>query len=227
MGQTWDDLLFAHWAVEPEQLAGVVPPALRLDTFDGRAWIAVTPFMVRNFRVALAPPLPWLSSFPEINVRTYVTHGSKPGIWFFSLDADSRFAVAGARRVYRLPYFPARMTIRRDGPAVEVVSERTQAHAPPAAFAARYRGTGAEFEPQPGTLEHFLTERYCLYTVDEDGRPLRGDIHHRPWRLRTAEAELHENSMTSEVGLDLRDQPLLHLAERQDVIFWRLTPADG
>lgn len=227
MGQTWEHLLFAHWPVQPEALEDVIPPGVELDTWDGRAWIAVTPFLVRNFRLAFTLPIPGLATFREINVRTYVTVGGRPGIWFLSLDADSRFAVGSARRVYRLPYFPATLSLADRTAHVEVSSSRTQADAPPAEFAARYRGSGPPFEPRPGTLEHFLTERYGLYTLDGDGRPLRGDIHHRPWRLRTAEADIERNTMGAEAGLDLAGEPLLHLAERQDVIFWRLAPATG
>ena len=103
MAQTWTDLLFAHWSVAPATLERAVPTQLPLDTFDGRAWIGITPFAVRNTRLRPTLPVPFVSAFPELNVRTYVTVGGKPGIFFFSLDADSMLAVAAARRAYRLP----------------------------------------------------------------------------------------------------------------------------
>jgi uncharacterized protein YqjF (DUF2071 family) len=226
MGQTWNDLLFAHWEVAPARLAAVVPPQLPLDTFAGRAWIGVTPFTVRNLRLRLTLPVPYLSVFPEINVRTYVTVGGRPGIFFFSLDADSALAVAAARRLYRLPYFRTRAAVRRAGDEVAYRCERISEEAPAAArFEARYRPTGPAANAAPGSLEHWLTERYCLYTLDDAQRVLRADIHHPPWPLQPAEAEIATNSMAAEVGLELAGDPLLHYARRQDVVFWGLSRA--
>ncbi|MFL5883534.1 MAG: YqjF family protein [Thermoleophilaceae bacterium] len=223
MAQTWVDLLFAHWSVEPAAVEDVVPSQLPLDTFDGRAWVGVTPFAVRNLRLALTFPVPFLSAFPEINVRTYVTVDGKPGIYFFSLDAGSRLAVAAARRMYRVPYFRARMQIERGADGVDYASERVEEEvAPEAAFRGRYRPAGETFEARAGTLEHFLTERYCLYTLDGRARVLRGDIHHPPWQLQPAEAEIDANTMGVEAGLDLAGEPLLHYSRRQDVVFWNL-----
>jgi uncharacterized protein YqjF (DUF2071 family) len=196
MAQTWTDLLFAHWSVAPAMLDSLVPPQLPLDTFDGRAWIAVTPFGVRNTRLRPTLPMPFVSAFPEINVRTYVTVGGKPGIFFFSLDAGSALAVAAARCAYRLPYFRARMSIDRNGSVVQFASKRTSSEAPARAeFRARYRPAGAMFNASAGTLEHWLTERYCLYTLDDTRRVLRGDIHHPPWRLQPADADIDRNTM--------------------------------
>jgi uncharacterized protein YqjF (DUF2071 family) len=227
MAQSWLDLLFAHWSVPPEELSGVVPPQLTLDTRDGRAWIAVTPFAVRNLRLRPTLPVPLLSSFLEINVRTYVRFGGKPCIYFFSLDASSAAAVAAARRFYRLPYFHARMAMWRDGPWFRFASERTgpEDDTPPAAFSGRYRGTGAPAPAPPGSLEQWLTERYGLYTLDEGGRVLRGDIHHPPWPLQPADAAVEINTMAEPLGIELDDQPLLHYSVRQDVLIWPLGPA--
>jgi uncharacterized protein YqjF (DUF2071 family) len=225
MAQTWSDLLFAHWRVEAGELRKVLHPALPLDTFDGSAWIGVTPFRVEGFRLRNTPPLPFVHAFPELNVRTYVTIDDRPGIHFFSLDAGSRLAVESARRIYRLPYFHARMTIAGRGDDIDFTSERTQSDGPPARLAIRYGAAGSVSQPAPGTLEHFLTERYCLYTLDERQRPLRGDIHHPPWRIRPATARVAGNTMARQIGLDLADEPLVHLAERQDVVFWKLGPA--
>jgi uncharacterized protein len=228
MAQTWVDLLFAHWSVAPEALQRVVPSELRLDTRDGRAWVAVTPFAVRNLRLRATLPVPPVSTFPEVNVRTYVTVNGKPGIYFFSLDADSRLAVAAARRFYRLPYFRAHMTIERENRAVRYASERTGREAPAgAALHGRYGPVGDVLRAEPGSLAHWLTERYCLYTLDERRRPLRAEIHHPPWPLQPAEAALEINTMGQEIGLQLDSEPLLHYARRQDVVFWSLEPAAG
>jgi uncharacterized protein YqjF (DUF2071 family) len=226
MGQTWNDLLFAHWRVPPPALEHVVPRELPLDTFGGSAWVGVTPFRVRNLRTRLTFPIPLLSEFPEINVRTYVTLGGRPGIYFFSLDADSALAVAAARRLYRLPYFRARMATGRDGQSVRYSSERRPASGtPPAAFRGRYRPVGPVVRAAPGSLEHWLSERYCLYTLDDMRRVLRGEIHHPPWPLQAAAADIELNTMADEVGIGLTGAPLVHYSRRQDVVFWSLEPA--
>ena len=221
MGQTWERLLFAHWAVEPEQLERVVPPQLPLDVVEGKAWIGVTPFAVKGLRVRGVAPPPVLSSFPEINVRTYVTVDGRPGIYFFSLDTSSRLGVETARRLYRLPYVHARQ--RFDGETF--ASRRVHSDGPPVEVRATYRPLGDPALAQPGSIEHFLTERYCLYTLDEGRRLQRGEIHHRPWPLQPATAEIERNTMGAQVGLALEGTPLLHYSHRQDVVFWELEPA--
>jgi uncharacterized protein YqjF (DUF2071 family) len=221
MAQTWRNLLFVHWEVDRDALRAVVPGELPLDTYEGKAFLAVTPFAVRHLHARLTPPLPLLGSFPEINVRTYVTLEGRPGIHFFSLDAASKPAVAASRLLYRLPYFPARMRIAREGAGVRYDSQRELGAAPtPACFQASYEPSGAPFEPEPGSLEHWLTERYCLYTFGRDGAPQRAEIHHRPWQLQVARARIERNTMALQTGLALSGEPLLHYAERQDVVFW-------
>jgi uncharacterized protein len=227
MAQSWKQLLFIHWRVPATSLEPVVPKALTIDTFAGQAWVAVTPFEVKALRLHGTPPIPFVSSFLETNVRTYVTVEGRPGIFFFSLDAESRLAVAAARRFYRLPYFPATMSLERDGDTISYRTHRTQSDAPAAELVAEYRGTGPGFTAEPGSIEHWLTERYCLYTLDDDRRVLRGEIHHPPWRLQEAEAEIRANTMLDEVELAVGDPELLHFAERQDVVFWRLSREPG
>jgi uncharacterized protein len=216
--QTWRDLLFAHWSLDPDVLRPAVPAQLPIDTFAGRAWIAVTPFEVTGLRPHGTPPVPRLSRFAETNVRTYTTVDGKPGIWFFSLDAASRLAVAAARLAYRLPYFHARMSIERAAGEIAYATRRTAGEA---ALGLRYRPTEPAVAPRPGTLEHFLTERYCLYTVDERRRIRRAEIHHPPWQLQQATADIGLNTMAAPLGLDLHaDEPMLHFAARQDVLIW-------
>jgi uncharacterized protein YqjF (DUF2071 family) len=222
MAQSWIDLLFAHWPVPRDDLQAVVPQGLPLDTYDGRAWLGVTPFEVGAFRLRGLPHVPHVTSFAETNVRTYTTIAGKPGIYFISLDAASRLAVAGARRTYRLPYFHARMSARRSERWVDYATSRTSHDGPRAELSVRYAPDGPRFEARPGSLEYFLTERYCLYTLDTEGRVLRGDIHHPPWPLQPAIAELERNTMGMQVGQRLDGEPLLHLARRQDVVVWSL-----
>jgi uncharacterized protein YqjF (DUF2071 family) len=222
IAQSWEELLFMHWPVDAKALRKLVPVELELDEHDGSAWLAITPFLLTGFRLRGTLPVPIVSSFPELNVRTYVTAEDKPGIWFFSLDTPSRLAVEAARRAYRLPYFHARASIERKGERLTFASSRRDAERP-FVLEASYRPAGGEqFEPEPGTLEHFLTERYCLYA--DDGRGLhRAEIHHPPWELRPAETEISINTMPPDV-IELDGEPTCHLAARQDVVIWPLEP---
>jgi uncharacterized protein YqjF (DUF2071 family) len=225
MGQTWIDLLFAHWRVPAAALERVVPSQLRIDTHGGSAWLGVTPFLVRNLRLRGTTPVPRLSSFPEINVRTYVSAGGKPGIYFLSLDADSWAAVQAARRSYRLPYFRSRISASADGDGLHFDSMRVSDDGPPACFEAEYGPEGGPLPNRPGSLERWLTERYCLYTLDERRRIQRGEIHHPPWPLRRAWAEIEVNTMATPHGVTLEGEPLLHFSARQDVALWPIRPA--
>jgi uncharacterized protein len=223
MAQTWRDLLFAHWRVPSELLRERLPRALPVDTFDGSAWIGVTPFELSGLRPRGGLPVPLGSRFAELNVRTYTTVEGKPGIFFLSLDAASTAAVIAARRAYRLPYFKADMSIERANGAVRYRCERG---APPAQFHGEYAATGDVFHAQSGSLEYFLAERYCLYTVDEQGSPLRAEIQHPPWPLQAAEARIASNTMTAPWGIELPDEePLLHFSRLQNVLIWPLRPA--
>jgi len=224
MGQTWEDLLFAHWRAAPESLRALLPDGLELDLYEGEAWFGVTPFRLSGLRARGLPPLPMLSSFLELNARTYVTAGGKPGIWFFSLDASSELAVEGARRTYKLPYYRATMQAGwRDG-WLAYESRRRDARGESAAFSGRYRAIGERIDADPRSLAHFLTERYCQYAVNE-GVLKRAEIHHRPWPLQSAEAEIDEDTMPP-AGVELLDDdPLLHFAARQDTVIWPLEDA--
>ena len=222
--QSWQELLFAHWRAPVDRLQRLVPRPLIVEEFDGSAWITMAPFRIEHFRPRFMPDIPGLSSFLELNVRTYVTLQGKPGVYFFSLDADSRAAVAGARAFYRLPYHTARMSLVHEGDAIRFNSRRNEG--PTAELGIRYQARGEAFAPAPGTLDHFLTERYCLYTVSNEGRAARTEIHHAPWELRPADARIEVNSMLSIAGIEVgSDSPLLHFATRQDVLTWPPQPA--
>jgi uncharacterized protein YqjF (DUF2071 family) len=221
MAQQWHDLLFAHWPIPPDPLRALIPSQLALDLYQSQAWLAVVPFRMAGVRLRATPALPWLSVFPELNVRTYVTLDGKPGVWFFSLDATNPFAVSIARAWFHLPYFRARMACELRGAEVCYHSERTHRGTPSAVFQCSYRPVGPVFEPQPGTLEHFLTERYCLYAADPQGRLFRGEIQHPPWSIQLAQAEIEANSMAAAAGITLpASQPLLHFSKRQDMVAW-------
>jgi uncharacterized protein YqjF (DUF2071 family) len=223
MTQTWHDLLFAHWRVEAGPLRAKVPRPFTLDLYDDQAWVGVIPFHMTNVSPRGVPALPWVSAFPELNVRTYVTVHGKPGVYFFSLDAANPIAVGVARTLARLPYFTAAMSVQERGGWIEYSSRRTSGGAPEAEFKARYRPRDGAQPPARGSLEYFLTERYCLYTVDGAGHPCRLDIHHPPWSLQAAEAEFDVNTMAEAAGIRLpQAPPLLHFAHRQDMVAWPL-----
>lgn len=235
MLQSWHDLLFAHWPVPVAMLRPHIPPSLAIDTVDGTAWLSVVPFHMRGVRPRNLPAVPWLSAFAELNVRTYVhrpgpsdapTH-TKPGVFFFSLDAANPLAVEIARSVYHLPYFNARMSTRELAGAIHYASRRTDARSPhtecPGEFQAVYAPTGGISPAAPGTLDYWLAERYALYTADPRGRLYCGEIHHAPWPLQPAEADIQINTLAPSVGLGLPDiPPLVQFARRLDVIIWPL-----
>jgi hypothetical protein len=221
MTQSWHDLLFAHWPVDARDLKEKLPAGLELDTFDNQAWLGIVPFHMTNVSPRGVPPVPFVSAFVELNVRTYVTRHGKPGVYFFSLDANSSLAVMAARALFHLPYFRATMSIDRpDGPFVYTSVRGTKAQGM-AEFAATYWPIGSVVRPKPGTLEYFLTERYCLYTVDAACRAKRLEIHHRPWPLQAAEATIAVNTMADAAGIRLPPvAPLLHFSRRQDSVAW-------
>jgi len=220
MTQRWNDLLFLHYEVPPERLRPLVPEVLTLDTFQHRAWVSVTPFWINHLRPPGIPSLPWISKFAELNVRTYVTFGGKPGVYFFSLDASHLSAVWGARVFYRLPYWHAAMKVKgRGGAEIEYRSKRT--HGPrPAELRGSYRPIGTTTHAYPETIEHFLTERYCLYSVSGK-RLYRADIHHLPWELQAADAVLERNDVAVTAGLELPAKPDLQYFSRAiKVLVW-------
>lgn len=230
MTQQWIDLLFAHWPIDADIMSELIPPQMTLDLYDGQAWISLVPFRMANIRPRLCPAVPWLSAFPEFNVRTYVRANdsddpnvSKPGVCFFSLDAANPVAVSIARRVFKLPYFRAKMGLTHAGSQVHYHTERTHSGAPPAVFDGDYGPTGDVYTAQPDTLEQWLTERYALYTVNSSNQLLRAEIHHKPWPLQPAEAEINVNTTAIASGITLPDvPPLLQFSRHLDVLVWPL-----
>lgn len=225
----WRDLLFAHWPVSVEVLAALLPktsPALELDTFEGRAWLGIVPFTMRGIHVRGWPPVPGASAFPELNVRTYVIANGRPGVWFFSLDAAHLLAVRVARSTFHLPYFDADMTVTPHGDGVAYASWRTHSGGGTAELVANYQPMGPVYRSLPGSLDHWLTERYRLFAADPAGRLMRGEIEHHPWPLQPARAEFRSLNMSRWLGLDLPDEPPhLLFSQRLDVRACRLVPA--
>lgn len=217
--QAWNDLLFTHWPVARDRLRELVPSFLEIDTFDKEAWLSVTPFTLSDLSPRGIPALPLISSFDEINVRTYVVYDGIPGIYFFSLDANSALAVGGASTLFHLPYFLAEIRVEQDRGCISFCSRRKRGEK--AEFEVKYSPADRLFEPERGTIDYFLTERYCLYTQDSAANAYRVEIHHAPWKLQSADAQLAVNTMVDAAGLRLPSMaPLLHYARRQDVVTW-------
>lgn len=225
--QRWNDLLFAHWPIPAADLAGRLPEGLVIDTFDGSAWISIIPFWMDAVKPGNFPLIPGLNTYPELHLRTYVRerYTNARGIFFFSIDAAKIAAVVFARLVHQLPYHWARIRIEHRGERECSYQSERLFSSPPVRFKARYRGLGPTRRlvnrPQ-GTLEHFLTERYCLFTANSQGRLLRGEIHHSPWPLEEAEAEIELNDLPSAHGISLPDtKPLLHYSRELVVYLWQ------
>jgi uncharacterized protein YqjF (DUF2071 family) len=222
--QTWCDLLFAHWPIPAAALRPLVPAELTIQEFDGSAWIGVVPFRMQGVMRRPLPDLPGVSAFPELNLRLYVEAEGKPGVWFLSLDAANRLAVWAARRFFHLPYFHSAMSLAGTPQRVDYRSLR---RAEPAglAFVGSYAPTGPVYQATHGSLEHWLTERYCLYARSPRGELLRAEVHHHPWPLQPAEAEIERNELLAPHGLSVEGAPaLLHFSRHLDVAIWPLEP---
>jgi len=221
MRMRWRDLLFAHWPVDVDILRPLLPPALEIDTFDGRAFVGVVPFGMEDTAPRGLPGVTYLSVFPEVNLRTYVRIGDVGGVWFFSLDAGRRLAVEGARLGFHLPYFHARMAIEHDGDWIRYRSERRDRRGRPARLDVRYRPTGPVRPAEPASLDAFLTDRLRLFAVDGRGGLTTTTIDHAAWPLRPAEAEFAVETLSAAQGIELTGPPVhLAFADRLDVVAW-------
>ncbi len=224
MVQRWGRLAFLHWPVDRAALRAVTPPDLELDEFDGRVWIGLIAFTMWDVHPPGLPAIPTTRAFHELNVRTYVHHRGVPGVYFFSLDANSRLAVWGARTLWHMPYFQARMDLREKDGRILYTSQRVHSGAAPASFFAIWK-PGPRLPPaEPDSLAFFLTERYGLYTHHR-GRLLWGRIWHEPWPLQEADLEDARVHMLAQLGLpEPEGPPVLHYAHEIDTAVWPLRP---
>lgn len=226
MTQRWNDLLFAHWRVEATQISALLPEGLVVDTFDSSAWLGIVPFWMDRIKVRGIPTIPGARSFPELNMRTYVRdlRTNTPGVYFFSLDGANLFGVIAARSFYHLPYYWAQMRIKDQGNQEFAFQSRRRFAGKPVVFKARYRGLGPTArlaESRLGTLEYFLTERYCLFTHTRLGQLVRANVHHVPWPLEDARAEIERNDLPASIGIQIApQQPVLHYSRRLAIYMW-------
>jgi uncharacterized protein YqjF (DUF2071 family) len=224
MAQTWLDLLFMHWPVNADALRPLIPEALEIDTFDGMALVGVVPLLMKDVHFKFLPPIPSTSEFLELNVRTYVKWRGKSGVYFFSLDAASLSAVEVARLWYCLPYFHANMSATHVDDAIHFKSERRDSRGRKAILDMSYAPTDAPYTSKKNSLDAWLTERYCLLTLDRSGKVLVGEIHHQPWPLQPARAEIVTNTMASAVGISLpQESPILHFSSRLETVVWSIS----
>lgn len=220
MVQKWHDLLFMHWPLPASALEPSIPQGLKLDTFEGKAWIGIVPFHMSGIRLKWLPEIPGTAAFPELNVRTYVTDGKKPGVWFFSLDATNLPAVHAARLSYQLPYFHAHMSVRKSEGVIHYESRRKEYTGVRPELVMEYAPTGEKYTAIKGSLDHWLTERYCLYAA-RGPDVYRGEIHHGPWPLQPARAKILTNTMAHFLPHPLPEaEPLLHFSSLQEVLVW-------
>jgi uncharacterized protein YqjF (DUF2071 family) len=222
--QRWCDLLFAHWPVPAAALRHLVPDGLTIQEFDGTSWVGVVPFRMEGVMLRGLPDVPGISAFLELNLRLYVERDGRPGVWFLSLDASNPLAVWAARTFFHLPYFRAQMSLSEFAGEFSYFSQRTVGgHA----LEAVYGPDGDVYRSTPGTLEHWLTERYCLYAQSGSGQLYRAQIHHHPWPLQPARAEFLYNALAVPHGFTLDGAPaLLHFSRSIDVIVWDLEPVE-
>jgi uncharacterized protein len=227
MKQTWKDLLFAHWPVNEAELLPYIPHGLNLQRWEGKPWISVSPFVIDPLRLRGIPPLPFAKRMLELNIRTYVENEGKPGVWFLNLDASNPLAVTAARAFAHLPYRNADMKINYYKDAIRYISRRSRGKAGEAVFSGIYKPVNSSvFHAGPGTLVHWLTERYCLYSADRQGKLYIGEIHHLPWPLQEAELQIDINTSTRALGLLHDEEPaLLSYTKRLDVLIWPITRA--
>lgn len=224
MTQTWNDLLFTHYPINLEVLREIVPEALPLDSYNCVGWIGIVTFRMSSVRLRSFPPIPGTDAFPQVNVRTYINLDGKPGVYFVSLDAANRLAATVARNFFHLPYHYADVTIKHTESCFDFNSKRRSD--PQAEWVGNYKPISEPYYALKGTFDEWMAERYCFYTIDNKGMPLRCDVLHSPWLLQAAEADVSRNTLltTQDIKIE-KDNPVFHFSKGVEVRAWPLIPA--
>ena len=226
MTQRWNDLLFAHWPIAGSVMDALLPDWLEADSYQGSAWLGAVPFWLDRIKIRGVPSIPGLRNFPDLNLRTYVRDRltGTPGIYCFSVDSSNLLAVAVAHLAYHLPYKLAEMHLEQRSEREFAFYSRRRFTRPHVIFKARYRGLGPTHktaEIPPGSLEYFFSERNCVFSTNRAGQPIQANLHHVPWPLEEAEAEIERNDLGTAVGIALPNQePVLHYSRRLAVYIW-------
>jgi uncharacterized protein YqjF (DUF2071 family) len=214
MKQVWKDLLFLHWPLDPDALQATLPDGLKVDTFDGQAWLGVVPFDMEGVTARGCPAPAAVSDFPELNLRTYVTRNGVPGVWFYSLDVNKALPVWAANTFFHLPYFKAEMHLEREGERIRYRHQRGEL-----AFEAIYEPIGEPVTYPQQSFEYWSTSRYCLYARSRRGNFYRGDIHHAPWPLQPATVNLGKNTFLDKFPVGNRHPSALFSKELHVVVY--------
>ena len=224
MKQTWKDVLFAHYPVQKKVLEKLVPSVLPLDTYNGTCWVSIVPYLTSSMHPRGFPPIPGMAAYPGFNIRTYVTLNGKPGVYFFRLTAANFLAAHFAKTFFRLPYLYMDMKYKKVKNLIVFESEKKTG----LQLLCNYKSISDPVPTEKGSLEEWLVERYCVYTVNKKGVPLRGDILHEPWLLEKAEAEFHQNTLLSSLNIVAENEkPILHYAKSRVVRFWPIVPVSN
>ncbi|MCQ6276307.1 DUF2071 domain-containing protein [Bacillus sp. V3B] len=223
MRQNWGHFLFVHWPIPLELLRPHIPSTLEIDTYNRSAWLGVVVFVMEGIYPRGLPPISLTPTFPEINVRTYVQYDGKPGVFFMSLDVGDWASYTIAKRWYHLPYQPADISFQKEEQTFHCQSIRKRSTNPPIAFQAKYTPISEVYFPKEGTLDHWLTERYCLFSSNNGSDIFCGEIHHRPWPLQKVEAEISRNTLLTPFKIDgTKVQPIYHFSKGVDAFFWNI-----
>ncbi|MGG2091983.1 DUF2071 domain-containing protein [Bacillus sp. S13(2024)] len=223
MRQTWKNVLFVHWPIPAEILQPYIPSSLKIDTFDGYAWIGVVIFVMDGIYHRRLPSVSLVSKFPEINVRTYVQYDGKPGVYFISLDVEDWASYTIARKWFRLPYYSAQISFQKEGQTFHCQSMRKEKTNTPITFNGKYVPLSEIYFAKKETLDYWLTERYCFYSTDNKSNIYCSEIHHLPWPLQKVETEIYMNTLFSPFHFDFTEiKPIYHFSKGVDSLIWNI-----
>ena len=213
--QRWRACTFLHWAYEPADVQRLLPSGLKVHTYDGVAWVGLTPFLLCDFRPPGFPAVPGLSTFPETNVRTYVVdRNGLDGLWFLSLDVSSLATVLGARACLWVPYHWAAMTVE----ANSTVTYRSRRRYPPAAGHHIVAEPGSPLAAEKlGERDHFLTGRWRAFTKIA-GCLVNVPVAHQAWPLWSVRIHRLDQDLLVAAGLPTPEgRPVAHYSPGVDV----------
>lgn len=223
MRQTWKNVLFAHWPIPKEQLRPHIPSGLEMDTYDGSAWLGVIVLEIGGIYPRGLLSRSVVQRFPEVNLRTYVHYCGKPGVLFLSLDVENWASLNIAKRWYHLPYQKAKVSLQNERLVFRCHSMRNTMSNIPIVFKGNYYPNSETFLSEKGSLTHWFTERYCLFSTNKKGNLFCGEIHHEPWPLQKARAEINSNTLATPFQINLNEvEPVLHFSKGIDTVFWNI-----
>ena len=226
LNQSWQDISFMHWKVDKNLLSKNIPKGLILDLYEDEAYVGVIPFMMKNVRPRWAMSIPFVSNFPEFNIRTYVKAGKTKGVFFLTLDAQSIITRIYATGVYHLPYRYSRGYVNRNSKTFQWKSSRLWSDYSLEGYC---ESEGESGYAEKGSLEEFLLERYFLFVADRNHKIRKGFIHHNRWRFKKAKAKIVKNSFLESFSLGVKNvfsPDFCHASDGVEVKAWALEYLD-